>query len=67
MRQVNRQPPRGRRARGPTGISRVEYIRRRLAADAATARAPVSVQDPREFADRVADLANDEVMNAAWR
>jgi hypothetical protein len=49
------------------GISRVEYIRRRLAADAATASAPVSVNDLREFADRFADLANDEVMDAAWR
>ncbi|MCY7287801.1 MAG: antitoxin [Cryobacterium sp.] len=49
------------------GISRVEYIRRRLAADAATASAPVSVQDLREFAERFADLANDEVMDAAWR
>jgi hypothetical protein len=27
------------------GVSRVEYIRRRLAADTATASAPVSVQD----------------------
>jgi hypothetical protein len=49
------------------GISRVEYIRRRLAADAATASAPVSVQDLREFAERFADLDNDEVMDAAWR
>lgn len=49
------------------GISRVEYIRRRLAADAATATAPVSAQDLRDFADRVPDLANDEVMDAAWR
>jgi len=49
------------------GISRVEYIRRRLAADAATASAPVSVQDLRKFAERFADLANDEVMDAAWR
>ena len=49
------------------GISRVEYIRRRLAADAATTGAPVSAQDLREFADRVPDLANDEVMDAAWR
>ena len=49
------------------GISRVEYIRRRLAADAATASAPVSVQDLRKFADGFADLANDEVMDSAWR
>jgi hypothetical protein len=49
------------------GLSRVEYIRRRLAADSATANAPVSVQDLREFADRMSDLANDEVMDTAWR
>lgn len=49
------------------GLSRAEYIRRRLAADAATASAPVSVQHLREFGDRLADLANDEVTDAAWR
>jgi hypothetical protein len=49
------------------GISRVEYIRRRLAADAATARAPVSIDDLRKFAQRFGDLANAEVMGAAWR
>lgn len=49
------------------GISRVEYIRRRLAADAATASAPVSVDDLRTFAERCADLAAAEVMDAAWR
>jgi hypothetical protein len=41
------------------GISRVEYIRRRLAADAATVSAPVSVQDLRDFADTFADLADE--------
>lgn len=49
------------------GISRVEYIRRRLAADTATSSAHVSVQDLRRFADRFADLADQEVMDAAWR
>jgi hypothetical protein len=49
------------------GISRVEYIRRRLAADAASARAPVSIQDLRKFAQRFGDLADAEVMDAAWR
>lgn len=49
------------------GISRVEYIRRRLAADAATSRAHVSTQDLRDFADRFADLADEEVMGTAWR
>jgi hypothetical protein len=49
------------------GLSRVEYIRRRLAADAATTSAHVSENDLRDFADRFADLANDQVMGAAWR
>ena len=49
------------------GISRVEYIRRRLAADAATSSAHVSTEDLRNFADRFADLADQEVMDAAWR
>ena len=49
------------------GISRVEYIRRRLAADAATSSAHVSTQDLRKFADRFADLADEALMDAAWR
>ena len=49
------------------GISRVEYIRRRLAADAATSSTLVSTQDLHTFADQFADLADPEVMDAAWR
>jgi hypothetical protein len=49
------------------GLSRVEYIRRRLAADAATSGAQVSADDLRKFSDRFADLADQEVMDAAWR
>lgn len=49
------------------GLSRVEYIRRRLAADASTSNAHVSAQDLRKFADRFADLADQEVMDTAWR
>lgn len=49
------------------GISRVEYIRRRLAADAATAVTPVSAQDLREFPGKFGDLADAQVMDAAWR
>lgn len=47
------------------GISRVEYIRRRLAADAATSSTQVSTEDLRKFADRFADLGDQEVMDAA--
>lgn len=49
------------------GISRVEYIRRRLAADAATSHAHVSTQHLRAFADSFADLADPDVMVNAWR
>lgn len=47
------------------GISRVEYIRRRLAADAATSSTQVSTEDRRKSADRFADLGVQEVMDAA--
>lgn len=49
------------------GVSRVEYIRRRLAADAATSSTQVSTEDLRKFADNFADLGDPEVMDAAWR
>lgn len=49
------------------GLSRVEYIRRRLAADAATSGASVTKDDLRSFADKVSDLADPEVMGAAWQ
>jgi len=49
------------------GLSRAEYIRRRLASDAASANATVSSDDLRTFADAFADLADHEVMDAAWR
>ncbi|MDQ1483305.1 MAG: hypothetical protein QOF35_1381 [Actinomycetota bacterium] len=49
------------------GISRVEYIRRRLAADAAASNAHVSTDDLHLFADTFPDLADHEVMDAAWR
>ena len=49
------------------GLSRAEYIRRRLASDAATSSALVSGEDLRNFAGRFADLADEEVMDAAWR
>jgi plasmid stability protein len=48
------------------GLSRSEYVRRRLAQDAATLGSPVSVQDLARFADVFADLADPEVMSRAW-
>lgn len=49
------------------GLSRVEYIRRRLASDAASSSTSVSVDDLRSFADRFTDLADVEIMGEAWR
>ena len=49
------------------GVSSVEYIRRRLAADAATSSTQVSAEDLRKFSDKFADLGDQEVMDAAWR
>jgi hypothetical protein len=49
------------------GLSRVEYIRRRLAADATTSTTQVTAEDLRTFADAFADLADHEVMDSAWR
>jgi hypothetical protein len=49
------------------GLSRSEYVRRRLAQDAATAGAAVSVQDLARFAELFSDLDDPEVMSQAWR
>jgi hypothetical protein len=49
------------------GISRVEYIRRRLSADSATSTTTVAVKHLRRFADTFADLADETVMHDAWR
>lgn len=48
------------------GLSRTEYIRRRLAQDAHTARVTVSTSDWRRFADECGDLGDASVMNQAW-
>jgi hypothetical protein len=48
------------------GISRSEYIRRRLAQDAVSA-AMVSVADLKRFAEDFGDLADPDVMARAWR
>lgn len=47
------------------GLSRVEYIRRRLAAVAG--HATVSVEDLRRMSEVCADLADESVMDQAWR
>lgn len=49
------------------GLSRGEYVRRRLAQEVATHTSPVSVQDLARFADIFDDLADPEVTSQAWR
>jgi len=48
------------------GLSRTEYLRRRLHQDAARPSAPVTAQDLRVFSARYRDLADPEVMRQAW-
>jgi hypothetical protein len=49
------------------GLSRSEYLRRRLAHDLTDAPLPVSVDDLAGFADTFADLTDPDVMARAWR
>ena len=49
------------------GLSRSEYVRRRLAQDAATPGSPVTVADLARFAGTFGDLADPDVMSRAWR
>jgi hypothetical protein len=49
---------------GKLGISRVEYVRRRLAQDAVTS--PVLIADLQRFGEVFADLSDPEVMGGAW-
>ena len=49
------------------GISRSEYVRRRLAQDAAAVNSPVRVGDLARFADVFSDLADPDLMAQAWR
>lgn len=49
------------------GLSRVEYIRRRLAADAVSTDDAVSADDLSAFAELASDLDDPEVMGAAWQ
>jgi plasmid stability protein len=48
------------------GISRSEYVRRRLAQDATSALVTIGVDDLTSFADAFADLADPTVMAEAW-
>lgn len=46
------------------GLSRSEYLRRQLAAEA---RGAVTVDDLKGFREASSDLADDDVMGGAWR
>lgn len=48
------------------GLSRSQYLRRRLAQDAASSPQPVSTDDLVAFAETFADLADPDVMKGAW-
>ena len=49
------------------GLSRSEYVRRRLAQDAATAGTVVSTDDLDRFSEVFGDLRDPDVMSQAWR
>jgi hypothetical protein len=52
---------------GRLGLSRSEYVRRRLAQDAAATGAAVNTADLIRFAEVFSDLADPDVMSRAWR
>jgi antitoxin FitA-like protein len=49
------------------GLSRSEYVRRRLAQDAAVSDSPVRTEDLARFARTFSDLADPDVMSQAWQ
>jgi hypothetical protein len=49
------------------GLSRAEYVRRRLVQDAGVSGSPVTATDLVRFADTFGDLADPEVMSQAWQ
>jgi len=48
------------------GLSRTEYLRRRLAHDVALTTITVSVADLHRFSSTFADLGDPDVMAGAW-
>lgn len=49
------------------GLSRTEYVRRRLAQDAAVSGSRVSTGDLTRFAETFRDLNDPDVMSQAWQ
>lgn len=52
---------------GRLGLSRSEYLRRRLAQDATAPGSAVSARDLARFAEVFSDLADPDVMSQAWQ
>ena len=48
------------------GLSRNEYLRRKLAQDAQRDHVEVTTADIARFSDAVSELGSDEVMREAW-
>jgi plasmid stability protein len=49
------------------GLSLTDYVRRRLAQDAAVTDSPVSTVDLARFAGTFSDLADPDVTSRAWQ
>jgi metal-responsive CopG/Arc/MetJ family transcriptional regulator len=49
------------------GLSRSEYLRRALAREAAASDREITWAHLQRFADRFSDLADADVMRAAWK
>jgi len=49
------------------GLSRSEYLRRRLTQTAAVGQGPVRQQDWAKFGDLTADLRDPDIMSRAWQ
>lgn len=49
------------------GLSRSEYVRRRLTQEVTEVGTPLTVDDLVEFSRAFGDLADPEVMRRAWR
>jgi hypothetical protein len=52
---------------GRLGLSRSEYLRRRLAQDAVAPEEAVTAGDLARFGELFADLAEPDLMDRAWR
>ena len=49
------------------GLSRSEYLRRRLAQESSAGAGPVTAEHLRAFSETFGDLADPDVMRGAWR